>query len=295
MSGVANPIAHVGVASGLNHVGVASGLDHVGVASGLDHVGVAVPDLDAAAAEWAALGFTVQPLAAHMHDGAPTGTGNRNIMLGQGYIELLATIDPARPSGTIARFLAHHAGIHVLTLATADADAAAVRLARAGFAAAVARSSRAVEGGEAGFARIPLAEADPRLQLIQHLTPELVWQARFLAHPNGAAGLAEVIVAADPQAQFAARLSRAAGLPVVPDPLGGYALRTGAGQVRVLPREAAAALLPGMELPPGLCIAGIGIATADGAGAAASLAGVERLPGGAVLARASGVGIRFLP
>jgi hypothetical protein len=266
-----------------------------GVAIGLDHVGVAVPDLDAAAAEWAALGFTVQPLAAHMHEGAPTGTGNRNIMLRQGYVELLATIDPARPSRTIARFLAHHTGIHVLSLATADADAAAARLGRAGFAVSVARSSRAVEGGEARFARIPLAEADPRLQLIQHLTPELVWQERFLAHPNGAAGLAEVIVAADPQAQFAARLSRAAGLPLVPDPLGGYALRLAAGRVRVVPRAAAEGLLPGTALPPGLAIAGIGIATADGARAAASLPGAARLDDGAVLARASGVGIRFLP
>jgi hypothetical protein len=262
-----------------------------GVASGLDHVGVAVPELDAAAAEWEALGFTVQPLAAHMHDGTPTGTGNRNIMLRQGYIELLATIDPARPSGTIARFLARHTGIHVLTLATGDAEAAALRLGRAGFAASVARSSR----GEAAFARIPLAEADPRLQLIQHLTPELVWQERFLGHANGATGLAEVIVAAEPQAGFAARLSRAAGLAVVPDPLGGYALRLGGGQVRVLPPEAAARLFPGMALPPAICIAGIALATGDGARAAAGMPGAIVLPDGAVLARASGVGIRFLP
>ena len=81
-----------------------------GLATALDHVGVAVPDLDVAAAEWQALGFAVQPLLPHMAGGTPTGTGNRNIMLGEGYIELLATIDPAKPSGTIARFLARHTG-----------------------------------------------------------------------------------------------------------------------------------------------------------------------------------------
>ena len=251
-----------------------------GAATGLDHVGVAVPDLDAAAAEWAALGFTVQPLAAHMDNGmptgtvgqgvptgtvgrgvptgtvaqgVPTGTGNRNIMLREGYIELLATIDPARPSATIARFIAHHIGAHVLTLAIGDEDAALARLGRAGFSAGIARSARPADpaspqgpqGPQASFARIPLADADPRLQLLRHLTPELVWQERFLSHPNRARALREVIVAADPPAGFAARLARAAGVPVVPDPQGGLALRLAGGVVRVLAPDAAARLLPG--------------------------------------------------
>jgi len=265
-------------------------------ATALDHVGIAVPNLDAAAAEWTALGFTVQPLAPHLANGQPTGTGNRNIILRQGYLELLATIDRARPSATIARFLAHHTGIHVLTLATADADAAAARLARAGFAAAVARSARPADpadptGPQASFARIPLTDADPRLQLLQHLTPDLVWQARFLVHPNAATALAEVIVAADPPAAFAARLARAAGLPVVPDPLGGYALRLPAGTVRVLAPAAALSLLPGAELPALPAILGVTIATADAARAAAALLG--RVPTGQVVGRASGVTVVF--
>lgn len=237
----------------------------IGTATGLDHVGVAVPDLDAAAAGWAALGFAVQPLAPHRADGRPTGTGQRNIMLREGYIELLATIDPARPSATIARFLAHHTGIHVLTLATDDEDAALARLGRAGFATAIARSTRPAPPaeGEATFARLPLAEADPRLQLLRHLTPGLVWQEQFLAHPNGARALREVIVAADPPAVFAARLARAAGLPVVPDPLGGLALRLPGGQVRILPPDAAARLLPGTPVPALPAILGIVVETDD--------------------------------
>jgi catechol 2,3-dioxygenase-like lactoylglutathione lyase family enzyme len=265
-----------------------------GLATALDHVGVAVPDLDAAAAEWAALGFTVQPLLPHMHAGAPTGTGNRNIMLGAGYIELLATIDPAKPSGTIACFLASHTGIHVLTLATDDEEAAQARLNRAGFAAAISRSSRPAPpaDGEAGFARIPLAEADPRLQLLRHLTPALVWQPPFLAHPNRAGALEDVIVVADPPAGFAARLSRAAGRPVVPDPEGGLALRLPQGTVRVLAPDAALRLLPGATLPALPAILGIAIRTQDGNAAVAALLG-ER-PGGLLLARASGVIVRFL-
>jgi len=326
-----------------------------GLATALDHVGVAVPDLDAAATEWAALGFTVQPLAPHMADGTPagtnghrvptgtdgqrvptgtdgqrvptgtggqrvptgtggqrvpTGTGNRNIMLREGYIELLATIDPARPSATIARFLAHHTGIHVLTLATDDADAALARLATAGFSAAIARSARpadpaAPDGPQAAFARIPLAEADPRLQLLHHLTPALVWQERFLSHPNRAIALREVIVAADAPAAFAARLARAAGLPLVPDPAGGLALRLPGvrlpgvhlpgGAVRVLPPDAATRLLPGAAIPALPAILGLVVQTDDSARTAAALlghsdAGPVHRP---VWGRASGVTVVF--
>ena len=264
-----------------------------GLATGLDHVGVAVPALDAAAAEWEALGFTVQPLLPHLHAGAPTGTGNRNIMLREGYIELLATIDPARPSATIARFLAHHPGIHVLTLATDDEQAAQARLQRAGFTAAVSRSSRPAPpaAGEAAFARIPLAEADPRLQLLRHLTPDLVWQPPFLTHPNPAPAQHEVIVAADPPAAFAARLSRAAGRPVVPDPEGGLALRLPHGTVRILPPEAARRLLPTTDLPALPAILGISVRTGDGNAAIAARLGQP--PGPLVLGQASGVVVRF--
>ncbi len=271
-----------------------------GCAVGLDHVGVAVPDLGVAADEWQALGFTVQPLAAHMAGGVPTGTGNRNIMLRQGYIELLATIDPARPSATLARFLARHTGIHVLTLTIDDEEAALARLGRAGFAASLARSSRPVdplapEGPQAEFVRIPLADADPRLQMLRQMTPQLVWQERFLSHANGATALHGIVVAADPPAGFAARLARAAGLPLSPDPAGGYALAMPGAVVRVLPPAAASLLLAGATMPVLPCIAGIMVRTGDGNQAVRRLARVEIRPDGAVLARVTGVTVMFTP
>ena len=248
-----------------------------GAATGLDHVGVAVPDLTAAASEWEALGFTVQPLAPHMDEGKPTGTGNRNIMLAEGYIELLATIDPARPSATIARFLAHHTGIHVLTLAMRSESATMNRIVRAGFDAKITISARPIDPDNPNaprpeFSRIPLTDADPRLQLLRHITPELVWQERFLAHPNRARALREVIVAADPPATFAARLARAAGLPVRPDPAGGYALRLPDAVIRILPPDAAARLLPNTPIPKLPAILGLVIQT-EGAPALAPTIG----------------------
>ncbi|OJY65868.1 MAG: hypothetical protein BGP12_18725 [Rhodospirillales bacterium 70-18] len=245
-----------------------------GIATGIDHVGVVVRDLGAAVAAWAALGF------------APA---DRRVMLRQGYIELLAQ-DPAQPSATLARFLARHEGIHVLTLRVDDAGAAAARLARAGFTAELVRADRPADparpdGPRARFLRIPLTDADPRLQLIRHETPDLVWQERFLAHPNRAVALAAVrLTAADPAA-MAARLSRAAGVPVVPDPAGGFALALAQGRVRVLPGEGAAR------------VTGIVVRTEDGNAAAGRLAaGAVPMAGGlagGLAVSVNGVEVRF--
>ena len=53
---------------------------------GADHVVIAVRDLDAAAAQWRRLGFTLSPRGTH----SPLlGTGNYTIMLEDDYLELL--------------------------------------------------------------------------------------------------------------------------------------------------------------------------------------------------------------
>jgi hypothetical protein len=196
-----------------------------GLATGLDHVGIVVRDRAEGVAAWAALGFAV--------------AGGR-IMLGQGYLELLAD-DPARPSATLARFLAQGEGAHVLSLRVDDARAACVRLARSGLKAEPLAADRPADparpdGPRACFLRVPLTDADPRLQLIEHQTPELVWQRRFLTHPNGAAALAGVTFGAADPAAMAARLSRVAGRPVVPA-AGGYRLALPQGEVDILQGE----------------------------------------------------------
>ena len=241
-------------------------------------------------AEWERLGFALTPLA--LHKGA--GTGNRCAMLRQGYIELIATIDPSRPSATLARFLAHHPGIHIVTFAIADEAAAAARLARAGLPANPVASARATDGPPARFIRLALADADPRLQLLRHLTPELVWQPRFLTHPNHAVALECVVMAAPEPATLAARLSRVAGVAVRPDPAGGFVLPLAQGSVRVLAPEMVAGMFPGVAIPEPPCIAGIVLRTDDANAAVAALPPdrARPVPGG-VLAQAGGVAILF--
>src|SRR6185437_13308531 len=64
-------------------------------------------------------------------------------------------------------------------------------------------------------------------------------------------------------AEAAARFSRLAGRPVVPDPAGGFALPLPRGPVRLLPPDALGAVLPGAAIPSLPFIAGIAVRTDD--------------------------------
>jgi hypothetical protein len=232
----------------------------------LDHVGIVGRDLAAMAADMEAVGFTLTPLAHH----AGGRTGNRCAMLRQGYLELMS-IMPAGASATIDRFLARYAGIHTIALGIDDETAVTDRLVRAGMPAPpVAWTERAVDEADLAAPRARFGLITPpdlpegRVHLIRHMTPEALWQDRFLSHPNHAVSLNEVIVVTGETAPAAARFSRLAGRPVVPDPVGGYALDLSRGTVRLLPPEVSEALL-GVATPPSLpWIGGVTVRTDDG-------------------------------
>jgi hypothetical protein len=148
----------------------------------------------------------------------------------------------------------------------------------------VAYLERPVEAGGpiARFARLPFPDApEGRVQLIRHLTPELVWQDRWMDHANGAVALESAVLVSDAPAEGAARLSRLAGLPVEPDPAGGFVLvlpgaagaagpRTPAmaTRVRILTPEGLARVLPGVAPPALPGMAGMVLRTGDGNAAA---------------------------
>ncbi len=260
-------------------------------ADALDHVGIAGNDLGALAAKWEALGFCLTPLARHSGkrtpDGpvVPFGTGNRCIMLREGYLELIAIVDPGAFSNTLDRFLARYAGIHILALSIADEDANLTRLRRAGIdIPGVAYLERPVDdadpaGPKARFARLPLPDpVEGRIQLIHHLTPEAIWQERFMVHPNHAVALAEIVLAVEQPAETAARFSVLAGRPVVPDPEGGFQLDLPRGKVRMLPPEAVGQVFPGIAIPCLPFIAGIAVRTDDAGTAAEGLLAAQRIP-----------------
>lgn len=244
-------------------------------ALGLDHVGVAGADLQSLSDAYERLGFRLTPPAPHYApgpDGAPqrTGTGNRCAMLREGYLELIAVIDPARPSATLERMVARHRGIHILAFAIEDAEAELARLRADGLAIdSIAWLERPIGGNGAGgvarFARLPLPDApEGRLQLIQHLTPELLWQPPLLDQPNRAVALEEAVIAAANREETLARLARLTG--IAPS---GDVIALPRGRVRVTDRDP----LPGVPAPVRPVIAAVVLRTDDGATAIRRLCG----------------------
>ena len=102
---------------------------------------IAVRDLDAAAADFRALGLTLTPRGYHS-----IGSQNHCIMFGSTYIELLAA-PVAHP--WLDYYRSFGEGLAAVALSTGDADAAARELPGAKVPMAL---SRPVEGGGAGSA-----------------------------------------------------------------------------------------------------------------------------------------------
>lgn len=188
----------------------------------LDHVGLIVRDLRAAHAAMAALGFTLTARADHTMttaDGRTVSAGSSQhaVMLGHGYIELMQITDP-QAGHQLAAAPQQRFGLHILALATPDAEAAhAAFLANGQAVGPVRRWSRQVdEADRKGLARFVYFDAPwvPQdasyLCWVQHLTPELMRASDAPAHPNGALSVLAIHYAgpaADAQA-WVARLEQ---------------------------------------------------------------------------------------
>jgi hypothetical protein len=270
----------------------------------LDHVGVVTRDLAALAAQYERLGFMLTPLA-RQSDGR---IGNRCAMLHRSYIELLAVVDPNAGSVTLDRFLARYAGIHILAFSMDGAQAALARLRRAGIdAPPVSLLERTTDDMDptaprARFTLIQLPDQpEGRINLVQHLTPDALWQERFLRHPNNVTTLAELVVAIAEPADTAARFSRLVGCPAIPDPVGGFTLDLAHGRVRLLPDTVLHSVLPDSAMAGLPRIVGLTLRTADGNAAVGRLLAARgiahRVHGDALLVApdaAGGVALRFV-
>ena len=169
----------------------------------LDHVIIAVRNLDAAAATYRKLGFTLTPRG--LHEGK--GTGNHCIMFGSTYIELLGIVDEIGAKGRLAeRVNARGEGGLGIAYGADDADKTYAALRAAGIDAEPPNDlARPLDlDGKRDMVRfrnimLPKLALPETMQFVcTHVTPELTrarheWQL----HPSGATGVAEVIIAAD--------------------------------------------------------------------------------------------------
>ncbi len=183
----------------------------------LDHVAHFVPDLNEAGALLERLGFVPSPVSHHQANGQPAGTSNRCLMFERGYVEILAPMLDTPNAQRVRNHMARYPGVHLVCFGSPDAEGEHQRLAAAGFEPEpFVRLQRQVEDGRTvkfGVVYVPPAKMpEARVQFCEHFTPEVIWEPRFVAHPNGVIGLGDAYVVADDPAQAAARWGRFAGL-----------------------------------------------------------------------------------
>jgi len=227
----------------------------------LDHVGHFVRDPAAASRALARAGFAPTPMSIQVNpapDGSErlTGTGNVTAMLARGYIEALFKTADTPLGRELERALARHAGVHLAAFTVADAAAAHRRLAATGFRMQpLVQMQRPVDTGAApGTAAFTLARLAPgemaegRIQILTHHSEAMIWQPRWLAHPNGALALTRIVIAvADPQ-EAAARFARFTGRTAT-RALSGLSVALDRGCVDLVSAEAFARLLPEVAIP----------------------------------------------
>jgi hypothetical protein len=171
----------------------------------VDHVIAAGPDLAALARAYARLGFHVTGGGTHPH----LGTRNRIVVLGEGYVELLALDVPYRASRALRQRIERGPGWIGFAMQSGDIDAEVAAMRQRGARVYGPNPGRLVApGGQARSWRVAAVDAEDLWQsaeplpfLIQHDATgerhrqELAGAGGLAPHPNGAVRLAEVVVA----------------------------------------------------------------------------------------------------
>jgi hypothetical protein len=228
----------------------------------LDHIGYFVPDMEAARRALARAGFAPTPVSIQVNPdpggGAArlTGTGNVTAMLSQGYIEVLFKTADTPLVAELEAAMTRYRGIHLAAFAVTDAATAHRRLADQGFRVRpLVKMQRPVDiDGGCGTAAFTLARVEPtempegRIQILTHHTEHMVWQPRWLSHPNGALALMRVVITVADIEEAARRYTRFTGRTAQPSPLG-YTIELDRGRLDLVTADGFRQMLPEIPIP----------------------------------------------
>ena len=175
---------------------------------GLDHVVVMVDGIDAAEAQYAQLGFQVQPRGFH----TKLGTANHLMIFDTDYFEILGIVEDTPFNAERREWLKDGGGLANVALATDGADLAFDAFKAAGLNPdAPLFFDRAVEVAgkteHAQFRTVRIPKTNMPVVgffVCEHLTPQFVYRAEWAKHPNGARGIAGVTVIAEQPAKWIA-------------------------------------------------------------------------------------------
>jgi hypothetical protein len=266
----------------------------------LDHLAHFVRDPQEAGEALRRAGFAPAPLSIQSNPdpaGGPpalTGTGNITAMFARGYIEILFKASDTPLSRELDTALARYPGLHLVAFAVADARAAHMRLGQSGFPVRpLVQMQRPVETEiGADTARFTLARVEfgvmpeGRVQILTHHTEHAVWQPRWLTHPNGVTGLADVLIVVADVDEAAARFARFTNRNAAKNS-SGRALGLDRGRVQLMTADAFTALLPEIDIPavPFIGAYALRVSSLDQTEAALSKGGLKsRRAGGSLIA-----------
>jgi catechol 2,3-dioxygenase-like lactoylglutathione lyase family enzyme len=214
---------------------------------GLDHIVHAVRDLDAAAALYRRLGFTVGARNHH-----PWGTQNHIVQLPGFFLELLAVVEPQKLGSDgfsenfgrfQQRFLARHEGLSFLMLESRNIVGDAAELAAAGIGRSDAlrfdREGTRPDGStvKVGFS---LAFAGDRnapdigFAICQQHHPDNFWSTTLQQHSNTASGVAGAVLVAENPTDLHISLSALTGEREMLATSNGITVPTPRGDIRVM-------------------------------------------------------------
>ena len=228
----------------------------------LDHVAVVSRRPQEMFDAYERMGFRLTPLSRHVgavKPGAapePWGTGNRCAMFRTGYLELLGIIEPALYCGPFPALADQYEGLHIMAFASTDIAALEQRLRATGVGVqgviSLERELDIPEGrGTARFSLLrvtPDEEREGYLNLIQHHTPDYIWQPRYLDHPNGVVSLDEFLLCVDDPDEAVQRYRRILG--VADERRGAVRLFSlPVGRFGVIGPDDIASEIPGIKVP----------------------------------------------
>lgn len=241
----------------------------------IDHVGLVTADIAALRTAYARLGFTVSAATQVMQ---PSPAGKRELPLGvvtahiafpSTCIELVAVRHPGQGSH-LDKWLAKGEGSHVIGLRTEDITRAYEELTSAGLILPPIRvSSRRITGdGVKGIARMQsfeLPESIARegcVNVIQHDTPELIFDPRLTSHANGAMGVRSVFAVVDNMDEAFGRYHRLPGATRRSFAVGRTIIMN-QQQFVVVERGGFTAMFPGLDVAQRPHIGGFAVTVAD--------------------------------
>ncbi|ESR23499.1 VOC family protein [Lutibaculum baratangense] len=218
------------------------------MARGIDHLVIAVRDLERVRELYAAMGFTLTPVAQH-----PFGTANSLVQLQGSFLELLTLADaaaiPVPEPGAFSfprfnqRFLDRREGIAMLVLETHDAVGDGQTFAKAGLQsylpfefgrdATMPDGTKLRVGFKLAFASDPLAP-EAGFFTCQQLKPEAFWKPEYQRHDNTAVSVVETLIVSPQPADHRDFLLGFTGCDAVREVDGGLLFETPRGAVRVV-------------------------------------------------------------